>query len=418
MALITGTSGDDTLIGDGIDLLVVGDSDTLDGGDGSDTLLGDGVGVFVSGGDDTLDGGNDADTLLGDGVAELVLVGGDDLLHGGEGDDVLVGDGTALNVVGGSDTLNGGDGNDVLVGDGIGAVVVGGPDLLNGGVGDDVLVGDGGNDTLSGGAGDDLLAGGPDDDTFAFSFTFDQGWEAFDETFTDWLDDAYAGFLLDGEIADGASDGSEKEGVRQSFFSSQYTAWLQHLVNDYGLGADLNGDGIVAIDINQNDPTGTPIIEGVTAAEEAEIFSSREDFKWYASVNVKSKTKYVEQQRWYSDDADSAGKADAVLGGDGHDVVLGFGAGADRIQFNFTGPYDWDATPAEKLAHLESFFIIDQSDGGTPLDPSDDVTTISLPDGSDADLDSDWSATLAGVNSTDAEVLGVLDVYYNGDLLG
>ena len=375
MTTITGTSGDDVLYGDsGTIFAVVGDDDVLNGEGGNDTLTGDGNAIFS-------------------------VTGGDDVLNGGDGDDLLVGDGNGFFVTGGDDTLNGGDGDDLLVGDGVGIFVTGGDDELNGGDGDDTLLGNGGNDTLTGGAGDDLLTGGSGSDTFAFSFTFDSGWDAFDETFTDWLDDAYDSFLVDdgsGGKQIGDSPNDEKEGVRQSFFSSQYSTWLQHLVDDYGLGSDMNGDETVSIDINQNDPSGVPIIEGVTADEAAEIFSETEDFIWKSSI----KNKVIEHQRWYSDDADSAGKPDAVLGSDGDDLVFSYNTAQDSIQFNFTGPYGEGTTPE----YLKGFFDVDLSFAGT---------TISLPDGADADTDLDWSVTLVGVYLSDTDALDEISITYN-----
>ncbi|MFD1508147.1 calcium-binding protein, partial [Lacimonas salitolerans] len=139
---LTGTAGDDTLIGDyGDDVLsgVGGNNlldggagdDTLTGGTGSDTMLGGAGNDLLIGGDgfDTLDGGDGADTLLGNAGNDSLLGGaGDDLLNGGIGFDELHGDA-------GDDTLIGGDGFDTLYG----------------GDGDDSLQGNAGNDELYGG---------------------------------------------------------------------------------------------------------------------------------------------------------------------------------------------------------------------------------------------------------------------------
>lgn len=111
MAIINGTSRDDTLTG------TIG-NDTITGGAGNDRLDG-------GSGNDILDGGS-----------------GNDLLRGGAGIDVLLG---GL----GNDTLEGGDGND----------------RLEGGDGNDVLRGGSGNDILIGGAGDDQIYGDAGQDT-------------------------------------------------------------------------------------------------------------------------------------------------------------------------------------------------------------------------------------------------------------
>jgi Ca2+-binding RTX toxin-like protein len=86
--LITGTSGNDTLIG-------YSTHDTINGGSGNDYLYG-------MEGNDTLLGGEGADNLSGG--------NGNDLLLGGEGNDYLYGGA-------GNDILEGGTGNDILSGD-------------------------------------------------------------------------------------------------------------------------------------------------------------------------------------------------------------------------------------------------------------------------------------------------------------
>ena len=111
MAIVTGTSGDDSLIGTNAD-------DFITGLDGNDT-------VFAGPGNDTIDGG-----------------AGNDSLRGAEG----------------NDTIDGGPGNDTIQGDE-------GNDLLRGGDGRDNISGGDGDDTIFGGAGEDGIIGGPGYDT-------------------------------------------------------------------------------------------------------------------------------------------------------------------------------------------------------------------------------------------------------------
>ncbi len=116
MAIIRGTSGNDTLVGTQF-------ADTLLGFAGDDLLLGRrGNDVLRGGrGKDTLRGGNGDDTLYG-GL-------GDDTLYGGLGNDMLYG-------VEGNDILYGGAGNDTLsVSEGYG-----GENVLYGGKGDDTYI--------------------------------------------------------------------------------------------------------------------------------------------------------------------------------------------------------------------------------------------------------------------------------------
>ncbi|PDT46718.1 beta strand repeat-containing protein [Sinorhizobium fredii] len=203
MAVITGTSGNNTLIGTdqddtiigaaGDDLLQgLGGADIIDGGSGVDTAdyREKTAGITV-----TLNGLNDAVVTVG-GVAEDILRKIENV-YGGSGADTITGD-AQNNLIrggGGSDVLDGGAGNDTVdYTDKTTSVVVtlGGAtpttvfvngqaeDTISnfenayGGSGDDTLTGSGqnnvlrgeaGNDTLAGGGGDDSLFGGAGNDT-------------------------------------------------------------------------------------------------------------------------------------------------------------------------------------------------------------------------------------------------------------
>jgi Ca2+-binding RTX toxin-like protein len=189
MAIINGTSGNDTLNG-------TNSSDTINGLGGDDTLYG-------NGGNDTLDGGAGADTMYGgtgndtyivDDVNDLVVE------NSGEGNDRVrttlaaytltanvedlhfigagnfTGTGNDLNNylygAGGSDTLSGGDGHDTLSGAG----------------GDDSLYGGSGHDTLLGGAGADYMEGNDGNDAYhvdnAGDVVVEAAGEGTDEVFT------------------------------------------------------------------------------------------------------------------------------------------------------------------------------------------------------------------------------------------
>ncbi|PPS45141.1 S-layer family protein [Chroococcidiopsis sp. TS-821] len=127
MAIIRGTSGNDTLVGTQF-------ADTLLGFAGDDLLLG-------RRGNDVLRGGRGKDTLRGN--------NGDDTLYGDAGDDVLEGNA-------GNNVLYGGLGNDRLYASF---------------EGNNTLYGGGGNDTLYGGSyGENFLYGGQGDDTYVLVY--------------------------------------------------------------------------------------------------------------------------------------------------------------------------------------------------------------------------------------------------------
>ena len=202
MAILSGTTGDDSILGTASDDTLQGGpaanpasdtgQDRLEGGAGNDLLLGYGGfdNLFGGEGDDTLDGGSGNDRLFDNADVPTSLPGGDDLLLGGDGDDDLTS-------TSGIDTLDGGAGFDRVVIDvslastafaftlGTGTTVElgGGRRLIDcegytflfgagndrldaaravnadGGAGDDTLTASGAGAQLTGGAGADLIDG-------------------------------------------------------------------------------------------------------------------------------------------------------------------------------------------------------------------------------------------------------------------
>ncbi len=182
MPTITGTSGDDILIGtDANDVMngFAGDdvligllgADEMDGGDGIDTAsyagsngaavnvnLSTGIGTGGAASGDTLTnienliGSDFDDTLTGDSI-DNTLNGqaGNDVVLGGSGNDNLRGEA-------GDDILGGGADNDILDGGN-------GEDVLDGGLGDDTIRGGGGNDSIAGDSGSDSISAGIGNDT-------------------------------------------------------------------------------------------------------------------------------------------------------------------------------------------------------------------------------------------------------------
>ncbi len=173
----TSASGNDTLIGNGVD-------NVLDGGDGNDTLIG-GAGndtLIAIHGNDSLDGGEGIDTaVLGPAVSANLALGtatfggggsstltSIENLIGSSDNDTLIGSASANVLSGGfgEDLISGGDSNDTLNGEGY-------DDQLNGDAGNDILRGGTGNDTLNGGAGTDRAM--YDDATAAVTVNLAQG---------------------------------------------------------------------------------------------------------------------------------------------------------------------------------------------------------------------------------------------------
>jgi len=175
VTIITGTSGNDVLVGDANDnfMFGFGGNDTLLGGAGSDTQHG-GQGADVLNGGDGIDTASYSDALSG---VTVNLLNPAFNLDDAAGDtffgievfelssfaDVFTGSGASDTVFGGSgsDLIQGGFGDDQLSGDD-------GDDILVGGAGSDRLVGGFGDDFLGGGAGADVLLGGSGFDTVMY----------------------------------------------------------------------------------------------------------------------------------------------------------------------------------------------------------------------------------------------------------
>ena len=298
-------------------------------------------------------------TINGTDNSELLIgTPADDSINAKKGDDVVwAGDG--------NDIVNGGDGNDTLYGEQGNDTINGGAgiDTIYGGDGNDSLTGAEGNDILVAGRGDDTLTGGGQADVFKFTFTHSTIAGA-GESFTGWLRANGFGSAVD-------ANGEVKDGTTQDFFATKYTAWLNHLVTDLHLGKDVDGDGVVSVGLQQNAETGTPKIEGISDADLATMFSSRE--------SVMLKTGKVQHERWYSDNFGGA-PHDTVTSADGHNVVTDFNWGVDKLSF--------DGLNGLTQAQFDAFFRVSEID--TDSNGVADSTVLELADHS-------WSVTLTGV---------------------
>jgi Ca2+-binding RTX toxin-like protein len=275
---------------------------SLSGGAGDDQIWG-------LGGNETLRGGTENDRLYGgEGIDGLFGNAGDDWLYGENGNDSLVGEV-------GNDVLYGGAGADTLTAND-------GDDALYGGSGGDRLDGGAGNDTLAGGTDTatlgDTLTGGTGDDTFVFRFGVTETAGGTTETFAQWLVDNGCGYAVSGnKLCDGISQG---------LFSSKYNSWLDHLVETYALGTDLNGDNEIAVGFQQNNSSGTPIIEGMSQNDLYALFGDCETVVTKAGKNG--------QARYYCSTFSTGGPPVITLAqGEGNDTVTDFGDGADKLRF-------------------------------------------------------------------------------------
>ncbi|WP_263618059.1 pre-peptidase C-terminal domain-containing protein [Pseudooceanicola nanhaiensis] len=266
-----GSAGHDTLSGGEDDDLIWGGSgdDSLDGSNGNDRLWGgwgedtiygghDNDVIGGGGGDDFLDGGYGNDTIYGDGGNDRIFAYyGDDLVYGGAGNDYVYGH---L----GNDTLFGNEGNDTIVGvTGNNRLIGGnGSDIVRGGYGRDTLFGNDGNDYLEASSGDDLLIGGDDADV-----------------------------LLGGRGFDTVDYGGNSTGVEMVFVQNHHYFYSLHAAH----GGEAEGDVLSSIEVIR----GSAHDDVFVAADTAKTFLGR-------------------------------GGDDILTGGDGGDWLLG-GAGDDTI---------------------------------------------------------------------------------------
>lgn len=260
----------------------------------------------------------------------------------GDGDDVY----TVTDPNG--ETVNGQKDNDTLTG-------ASGNDQLNGGPGDDILAGMGGDDTLIGAAGAD---------TFKYSFTVAPG-KAETLSFSSWMN-------LSGDL-ETLNAGT----YTQDWFAKNYTAWLNYLVTEYGLGS-AGDDGVVSVGINQNDPNGTPWIEGMSTDELTAMFGDR------SAVTLK--TGKTTQERYYSDGFTYGSGTDIASSTDGNDTITDFTrASGDKLDFS--------GIAATQFA---DFFSVDATQDVNSDGKLDTVITLKT--------DGSWSLTLLGYTGFDASL--------------
>jgi hypothetical protein len=165
------------------------------------------------------------------------------------------------------------------------------------------------------------------------------------ETFTQWLIDhgfeEYVHDEGDGDLEVRDATPEDRPGELQSLFSKQYAAWLHHLMTEYGLGSDEDGDGIISVVHHQNDPDGMPGIEGEDPEDIAGMFGDRDDFVWLSAVNPHAPAPVMHERHYWdeftpSDEPAPEGAPVAEPAAAGGPEAGGPGPAAARFHFSDT----------------------------------------------------------------------------------
>ena len=367
--LIQGVAGDDRLHG------LEGD-DELQGGPGNDTLYGDagrdivrgGEGrdlVFLGAGDDLFaSDGPGADTVRGGPGDDTIEAGAaDDELHGMDGNDLILGGPGHDTIYAGihHDTVEAGAGHDrVWGGDGRDLVWLGeGDDLFS----DNAQGGENGRDTVFAGAGRDTIEGGNGDDMF-------YGEDGHDLIFGRLGNDSLYGQGMDDEIHGG--DGNDL--IFGGPGHDTIYAGIHHDTVEAGAGHDRvwGGDGRDLVWLGEGDDLFSDNAQGgengrdtvFAGAGRDTIEGGNGDDMFYGEDGHDLIFGRLGNDSLYGQAGDDTlsggGGRDMLWGGpgadvfvfrngDGHDTVLTFGQGADRLLLD---PALWGGgrTPAQVVA--------------------------------------------------------------------
>ncbi|MBO6945177.1 hypothetical protein [Altererythrobacter sp.] len=402
----------------GIATLTATGFENLSGSFGDDTLVGDGAANVLSGhaGNDTLEGGAGSDTLYGDSRYSSIdlqeatgLSGplqfatsaapGDDTLIGGEGDDFLYGEGGNDTLIGGAgaDYMDGGEGIDtadysgesegidiqqaqpfgntpVYAGAALGDTLVNVENIIGtdfadniwGTDGDNQIRGGAGNDSLYGGAGGiDLLFGEAGNDTFGQSEgaqTFDGG-DGFDIVDNRFMVFQGAGQVVDLNLAVPQVDltgtgqdtyvsiegviGTQYEDVltgndEANFLGGGTSAFIGFL--DTTRNNDIidarGGDDIVSLGIGNHNADGGDGIDAINLFDPAYSVPDGEGGTIPSDTVIDLNLQGVQQETGMGlmtltgfENA-STGRGNDALTGDGNDNVLAGAGGHDTITGN------------------------------------------------------------------------------------
>ena len=234
---LTGTSGDDILLGDARELSIGFDnfSNSIAGLGGNDIIIGDLYdpdGYDTEG--DTISGGDGDDIIYGDTAPDLSALGVEsDWDDDPQWNTRTEGSVDILNGNGGSDAIYGGGGSDQISGGG-------GADTLHGQAGSDAVSGGTGADFIAGGADADQLTGGGSADTFAYDATTNSRRNAMD-IITDF--NANATDIIDLAGIDALSGGADNRFTWRGTQDFTGLGQLRYEVNNGDTFVEVNTSG-------------------------------------------------------------------------------------------------------------------------------------------------------------------------------
>jgi len=288
---LTGTSFDDTLIGDTND-------NTLLGGSGNDTFIGNGstgTGDFIDG-----EGGTDDLISFETATQNITFDLGDSSSYQSTGAGKI----KVQNV----ENLKGGTGDDTLYGSSQENKLYGhdGDDFLDGKAGDDTLYGELGDDTLTGGAGDDTLNGGAGADIADYTANTSSGIKVDLTRVTGQvIDDGYGDTdtLIDIERVNGSN-------FTDTIVGSDNVDTL------YGMGGDdtLNGG------------LGSDTLYGGTGDDTADYGTRSESIKVDLSVAIPTVIVDTNSNSTFEsgvDEEDTLNSIENIIGGTNADIIIG-----------------------------------------------------------------------------------------------
>lgn len=380
-----GGSGDDTITGDGLDNILIGNngSDSINGGAGNDTLDGG------NDGSDTLDGGSGNDTAdYSSYTADLTVV-----LNTSNYAPVTVSGSSNDDTIRNIENFTGGSGVDSITGDSVA----------------NILTGNGGNDALDGGDSADNLNGGDGSDTYSFDAGDVDAGEIINDTGASGTDTIKLNGIVDftaaSQIAgiegltftgtqtatfnaDQFGSGKISETLEVTGFSSTNQTITVNAAGNFSAANWIFNTWTSSDSLNINDTAGNDTVTGSTYSKETITFTGGND-TYIATID---------------------NRVDSIDGGSGTDTAdYSSYATALSVTLN-TNTYatiSGSGSSTDKIKNIENF--ISGSDNDTITgDSANNILTgnagadsLSGGDGSDSLSGGDGVDTLTGGNGAD-----------------